>query len=179
MAEEDRMKIETTFEIKEKISFLRRTKEYFLQYNFIILDEDTIKNTISFKKGSVFKNAFVTNPLNLQSQIDISLQNMTANIVYNLNTQQVITSPKDIAVWNTLIENYKTYVLHYKNEAEILEEKIKDTKKQTNQIILYIVIISFICSIPISFIAVKTGFIIMPIEIIILFAVFYYVKKNK
>ena len=96
------------FEIFKFQQIFDSTKLYFKDYGFNVVEIS--KNEWLIKKGNIFLNPYLINPLKCKSETKISEEDSIVFLHTTLNTSGMFFTKKDIDLWQIFLFNYTTFL---------------------------------------------------------------------
>lgn len=138
------MRYEFQIEInQEREILLKRIKNYFLFNGFKVNKSDD--TSIEFKRGSLMLNKITFNPLKWKSQIKIILskENIVTSIFEIDTTDQLVTN-KEIALWESFIENYKKSIVFEDTFLERNQNELYKTMANSWLIIFKVILFTIV-----------------------------------
>lgn len=138
------MRYEFQIEInQEREILLKRIKNYFLFNGFKVNKSDD--TSIEFKRGSLMLNKITFNPLKWKSQIKIILskENIVTSI-FEIDTKDQLVTNKEIALWESFIENYKKSIVFEDTFLERNQNELYKTMANSWLIIFKVILFTIV-----------------------------------
>jgi hypothetical protein len=166
------------FETNESYQLFHNSSIYFKDYGFNLVQIS--KNEWLLKRGSIFLNPYLINPLKCKSEIKIFINKSKVDLHVTLNTGGMFFLKNDIDLWKTFLLNYVKFLnikFDYKNQFKITK---RFHLKNTLKLGVYIILLFLALLIPFGYLAYITNqfwilYIVSPLS----FGIFGYFYKLK
>ena len=172
------MKKQITFTIAAPETFDTLTNKYFTGFGFKKVSQTN--DSITYRKGSMLSNLTTFNPLNWKSTVTIAIKNVTVEALFDISTTGQLVTPKEEALWNTFVENYKMSLIEKVDMTEANVKHLKETRRNSWSYIKWALLGAIIVGVPAGFLANFSGVnILAPMGAAMGAVVFMTMKKNR